>query len=240
MASASVFFGTDEAVKVLASSDICSTGSASVSLDGAAVAVGTLLPTGSHVFAGTFTGCRTIFDATLTGNSSYSYTAPTTILTNITATATATSMRRLATTEAGEAVDWTGNGSGADTFNETVANGESRYDTTFVPANGAVLLNNATGNSLTFVSGEVRESSAINIASGAFVLYNVEYRALTFSVGNATVVFDGAMMNRPGAGGSITSTGEVLMRVAGTTAARIFYNAQGKLSADVSAPVPAW
>lgn len=134
----------------------------------------------------------------------------------------------------------TGTGSGADTFNETVANGESRYDTTFVPANGAVLLNNATGNSLTFVSGEVRESSAINIASGAFVLYNVEYRALTFSVGNATVVFDGAMMNRPGAGGSITSTGEVLMRVAGTTAARIFYNAQGKLSADVSAPVPAW
>lgn len=68
MAAASVFFGTDEAVKVLASAAICSTGGATVSLDGAVVAVGTLLPTGNHVFAGTFSGCRTIFESTLTGN----------------------------------------------------------------------------------------------------------------------------------------------------------------------------
>lgn len=240
MTTGSVLFGTDEAVKVLTSADICSSGSASVSLDGAAVAVGTLLPTGSHVFAGTFTGCRTISNATLTGNSSYSYTAPTSILSNITATATASAMRRLATTAAGEAVDWTGNGSGADTFNETIANGESTFASTFTPANGAVLVNNATGNTLTFVSGEVRESGVHNIATGTFLRYSLEYRAVTFSVGNATVVFDGTMTNTLGANNAITPSGEAQMRVGSTTAARIFFNAQGRLSAEVLAPVPAW
>lgn len=240
MTAASVFFGTDEAVKVLASADICSTGSASVSLDGAAVAVGTLLPTGSHVFAGTFSNCRTFFDTTLTGNSTYAYSAPNTILTNITATATASAMRRLATTAAGEAVDWTGTGSGVYTFNETIANGESTYDSTFVPANGATLVNNATGNALTYVSGELRQSSTVNIGSGAFVRYSLEYRALTFSVGNSTVVFDGALTKTFGANNSMTPSGETQMSVGGTAAARIIFNAQGALSANVSAPVPAW
>lgn len=240
MTAASVFFGTDEAVKVLASGDICSTGSASVTLDGAAVAVGTVLPTGNHVFAGTFSGCRTIFESTLTGNSSYAYSAPNTILTNITATATTGAMRRLGTTSAGEAIDWTGTGSGVYTFNETIANGESQYAATFTLSNGATLVNNATGRALTFVSGELRESSAVNIASGAFLRYSVEYRALTFSVGNSTIVFDGAVTQTFGANNAITPSGEAQMRVGGTMAARIVYDIQGKLVADVSGAVPIW
>lgn len=240
MGAASVFFGTDDAVKVLASADICSTGSAAVSLDGAAVAVGTTLPTGNHVFAGTFSGCRTVFNSTLTGTSTYSYSAPTTILTNITATATASAMRRLATTSAGESVDWTGTGSGIYTFNETMANGESQFVATFTPANGASLVNNATGATLTFVSGDFRESSAVNIASGAFLRYSVEYRALTFTVGNSTVVFDGAITQTFGPGNAISPSGEAQMRVGGVMTARVFYDAQGKLLADVSANVPVW
>ena len=240
MAAASVFFGTDEAVKVLATGDICSTGTAAVALDGAAAAVGTQLPTGNHVFTGTFSGCRTIFDSTLTGNSTYAYSAPNTILTNITATATASAMRRLATTSAGEAVDWTGSGSGVYTFNETTANGESQYAATFTPANGATLINNANGSVLTFVSGELRESSAVNISSGAFLRYSVEYHALTISVGGSTIVFDGAVTQTFGANNTIVPSGEAQMRVAGAMAARIVYNTQGKLVADVSAAVPVW
>ena len=240
MAAASVFFGTDEAIKVLASGDICSAGSATVSLDGAAIAVGTVLPTGNHVFAGTFSGCRTVFDSTLTGTSTYTYSAPNTILTNITATATASAMRRVATTAAGEAADWTGTGSGVYTFNETITSGESTYDSTFIPANGARLVNNATGNALTYVSGELRQSSTVNIASGAFLRYSLEYRALTFSVGSSTVVFDGTLAKTFGANNSMTPSGETQMRVEGNTAARIFFNAQGSLAADVSAPIPAW
>ncbi|HYM48295.1 MAG TPA: hypothetical protein VES91_07425, partial [Burkholderiaceae bacterium] len=219
---------------------ICSTGTATVALDGAAVAVGTQLPTGNHVFAGTFSGCRTIFDSTLTGNSTYTYSAPSTILTNITATAAASAMRRLATTSAGEAVDWTGTGSGVYTFNETIASGESQYAATFTPANGATLVNNATGSTLTFVSGELRESSAVNTASGAFLRYSVEYRALTVSVGSSTIVFDGAVTQTFGANNTITPSGEAQMRVGGTMAARIVYDTQGKLVATVSGGVPVW
>lgn len=240
MGAASVFFGTDEAINVLATGDICSTGNATLSLDGAAVAVGTQLPIGNHVFAGTFSACRTIFDSTLTGNSTYTYSAPTTILTNITATATASAMRRLATTSAGEAVDWTGAGSGVYTFNETIASGESQYAATFTPANGATLLNNATGSVLTFVSGELRESSAVNVSSGTLLRYSVEYRALTISLGNSTIVFDGAVTQTFGANNTITPSGEAQMRVGDTVAARIVYDTQGKLVADVSGAVPIW
>ncbi len=240
MAAASVFFGTDETVKVLASSDICATGTAAVNLDGAAVAIGATLPTGNHVFAGTFSSCRTLSTSTLTGTSNFSYSAPSTILTGITATATASAMRRLATSSTGQAVDWTGTGSGLYTFNEAVANGESAYAATFVPANGAQLVNNATGTTLTFVSGELRESGVVNIASGAFVRYDVEYRSLTFSVGGSTVVLDGTLTKTFGANNVLTPTGEAQMRVAGAAAARVFFNAQGAFSADVSGAVPVW
>lgn len=240
MGAASVFFGTDDAVKVLANGDICSTGTATVALDGAAIAVGTQLPTGNHVFASTFSACRTIFASTLSGSSTYAYAAPSTILTNITATATASAMRRLAATSAGEVVDWTGTGSGVYTFNETIANGESQYTATFTPGNGATLINNTTGGTLTFVSGELRESSAVNTASSAFLRYSVEYRALTLLVGNSMVVFDGAVTQTFGANNAITPSGEVQMRVAGTMAASVVYNTQGKLVANVSGSIPVW
>lgn len=211
-----------------------------MTLDGAAVAVGTQLPTGNHVFAGTFNGCGTIFDSTLTSNSSYAYSAPTTRLTNITATATASGMRRLATTAAGEAVDWTGTGSGVYTFNEAIASGESTYTATFVPAPGAIVVNNATGSALTFVSGEFRESSVVSIASSSFQRYSVEYRALTFSVGGSTVVSNGAITQAYGANNVITPSGEAMLSVAGTTAARITFNAQGRMAAEALAHVPVW
>lgn len=183
---------------------------------------------------------HTAFGFTLTGTSSYSYAAPNTILTNITATATASAMRRLASTGAGQAVDWTGTGSGVYTFNETVAGGQSTYTSTFSPASGAQIVNNATGNALTFVSGELRESSVVNAGSGAFLRYDVEYRALTFAVGGSTVVLDGALTKTFGAGNSITPSGEVQLKVAGALAARVSFNTQGTFSADVSAPVPTW
>ncbi|MGZ9058442.1 MAG: hypothetical protein ACXW14_04265 [Burkholderiaceae bacterium] len=240
MAAASVFFGTDDDVQVLASANICSAGNASVTLDGAAVAVGTQLPTGNHVFAGTFNGCGTLFNSTLTGNSSYAYSAPTNILSNITATATASGMRRLATTAAGDAVDWTGTGSGVYTFNEAIANGESTYTATFVAAPGAVVVNNVTGSALTFVSGEFRESSVVNIASSSFLRYSVEYRALTLSVGGATVVLDGAITQTFGANNAITPSGEAMLSVTGTPAARITFNTQGGMAAEALANVPVW
>ena len=240
MADASVFFVTDDDVHVLASADICNTGNATVTLDGAAVAVGTQLPIGNHVIAGTFNGCSTIFNSTLTGNSSYTYSAPTSILTNITATANANGMRRLATSAAGDAVDWTSTGSGLYSFNEAVANGESTYTATFVPAAGAIVINNATGSALTFVSGDFRESSTLTISSGSFVRYSVEYRALTFTAGGSTVVLDGTLTQTYGANNAITPSGGAQLSVAGATAARITFNSQGRLTAEASANVPIW
>ncbi|MEP6609488.1 MAG: hypothetical protein ABJA83_12520 [Burkholderiaceae bacterium] len=240
MAAASVFFGTDDAIKVLVPAAICSTGNAVVSLDGAAVAIGTTLPTGNHVFGGTFTGCRTLFNSTLTGTSTFAYSAPNTILTNVTATATAGAMRRTAMTSAGESVDWTGTGSGVYTFNETTANGEIAHASSFVPSNGALLVNNATGTTMTFVSGELRESGAINVSNGAPVSYSVEYRALTFSVGSSTVVFDGVITKTFGVNNAITPSGEAQMRVGGTMVARLSFSTDGNFVANVSGAVPVW
>ena len=101
-----------------------------------------------------------VFDSTLTGTSTYTYSAPNTILTNITATATASAMRRRGDDRRRRAVDWTGTGSGVYTFNETITSGESTYDSTFIPSNGATAGSiTQHGNALTYVSGELRQSS---------------------------------------------------------------------------------
>ena len=96
-------------------------------------------------------------------------------------------------------------------------------------------------NALTLVSGELRQTNVFNTASNAFLRYSVEYRALTLSVGNSTVVLDGAMTKTFGPNNAVTPSGEAQMRAGGTMAARLYFDAQagfGRCAAPV--PVCSW
>jgi hypothetical protein len=239
MASASTFFATDDEVKVLASAQTCSAGSASSSLDGAAVATGTQLPTGNHVFATVFSGCTVLTGATLTGTSNMSYSAPTSILTGVTATSTASALRAVGVTGAGAASDLNGAGSGAFSYSEITAGNQLTVTSTFAPAGGATLMNNLTGRVLTFNGGEVEQVYVLE--GNNLRRFDLEYRGLTFVVPGAAYVIDGKLIKNFDANGQFTSTaGEATLKVAGTTVARVFFVGNSAMNSEVMGSLAAW
>ncbi|MCU0950641.1 MAG: hypothetical protein MUC68_06170 [Burkholderiaceae bacterium] len=265
-ATAPMYYGTDDAVVVLAPSAICASGSATLRLDGSAPTVGAVLPVGNHVFDGSFASCAVAPGITLTGAASVSYAAPTSVLTGITATGTANAMRwqgvvtpvavrmaaRTATARSsaatgdavkalatGVAVDYTANGGLAFAYNESTTAGVVSYDNLLRPAAGATLLNNASRGTLTFAAGEVRETTTANASTGAFLTYSMAYRGLTFSVGGSTVVVDGTL-TKTFSGNAMTPGGQATVQVGGAPVGTLRFAADGRLTASLTANVPTW
>lgn len=258
-----IFYGTDDAVVVLASSAICGGGSADTRLNGAAVSAGTQLPVGNHTFDTTFSACRVASGVTLTGATTVAYSAPTSILTGVTANGSASGVRwqgvvtpvaLRATARRGSkggeaapvkalgtaiAVDYTGSGGLVFAFNESVAGGIRTLDNLLRPATGATLLNNATRNTLTFVSGAVREVATDNVSAGTFFTYSLSFDALTFNVGTTPVEIDGTL-TRNFIINSTTTGGQAALRVAGTQVGTLRFATDGRLVATLTADVPAW
>lgn len=239
-----IWYGTDVDIKVLAAADVCASGSMTSRLNGAAPTVGNVLPTGSHTFEATFTACEVMPNTRLTGSASVAYSAPQSIVTGVTATATASSVRWQGTVTpfAGTtpvAVDYTGNGAMVFTYSETVANNVLTSDGTMRPQAGATLTSNTTRSTLTWVSGELREVVLLNAATFAPTSYTVEYRALTFNVGNTQVVVDGTL-TKTFSGNVMTPGGQATLRVAGATVGTLRFAADGRLTPTLTADVPAF
>lgn len=239
-----IWYGTDADVRVLASADVCSSGSMTSRLNGAAVAAGTLLPTGSHTFDATFSACTVMPSVTLTGSASIAYSAAQSIVTGVNATATANGVRWQGTVTpftgtSPVAADYTGNGALAFTYNESVANNVLTSDGTLRPVAGATLTNNTSRSTLTWVSGELREVVLLNATSFAPTAYTVEYRALTFSAAGATVVVDGTL-TKTFSGNAMTPSGQATLRVAGSEVGTLRFAADGRLIATLTANVPNW
>jgi hypothetical protein len=239
-----IWYGTDETLRVLASADVCGSGSASSRLDGAAVAAGTVLPTGSHTFETTFATCAVLPTRVLTGTASVAYSAPTSVATAMTATATANGVRwqgKLTsfTGSAGVNGDYTGSGTLAFSYTESVSGNVLSGESTLRPAAGATVTNNDSRATLAWVSGDVRELVTLNATTFAPLTYTTDYRALTLTVGSATVVIDGSL-TKTFSGNAMTPSGQATLRVAGTPVGTLRYAADGRLTATLSADVPTW
>ena len=127
-----------------------------LSLDGQPPSPRTVLPTGSHTYAVTFTNCYVDFlvGTRLDGTASVAYTSAD--LNDVTtALVSVNSMRGTLVAYRSDLYDVTANGSGMWT---RVRTGEPRTTsatetTTYTPTIGSTLVNNATGNVATFGGG---------------------------------------------------------------------------------------
>lgn len=239
-----IWYGTDETLRVLPSADVCGSGTATSRLDGAAVAAGTELPTGNHTFEMTFAACAVLPTRVLTGTASVAYSAPTSVATAMTATATANGVRwqgKLTsfTGTAGVSADYTGSGAMSYSYTESVTGDVLSGESALRPAAGATVTHNGSRATLAWVSGDVRERVTLNATSFAPITYAVDYRALTFSVGGATVVVDGTL-TKTFSGNTMTPGGQAALRVAGTQVGSLRYEADGRLTATLTADVPTW
>jgi hypothetical protein len=239
-----IWYGTDETLRVLASADVCSSGTASSRLDGAAVAAGTELPTGNHTFEMSFAACAVLPTRVLTGTASVAYSAPTSVATAMTATATANGVRwqgKLTsfTGSAGVNGDFTGSGAIGFSYTESVTGNVLDGESTLRPAAGATVTNNDSRATLAWVSGDVRELVTLNATTFEPLTYTTDYRALTLSVGGATVVIDGSL-TKTFNGSAMTPSGQAALRVGGAQVGTLRYAADGRLTATLTADVPSW
>lgn len=239
-----IWYGTDETLRVLASADVCGSGTATSRLDGAAISAGTVLPTGSHTFEMSFATCAVLPTRVLTGTASVAYSAPTSVATAMTATATANGVRwqgKLTsfTGSAGVNGDFTGSGAIGFSYTESVTGNVLNGESTLRPAAGATVTNNDSRATLAWVSGDVRELVTLNATTFAPLTYTTDYRALTLSVGGATVVIDGSL-TKTFNGSAMTPSGQAALRVGGAQVGTLRYAADGRLTATLTADVPSW
>jgi Immunoglobulin I-set domain/Carboxypeptidase regulatory-like domain len=234
------FVAVDDNDRFVGSSQACSDGGSLITLlNGAAAVVGNPLPEGSNTLASTFTNCRVDPSQTFNGSTSLQYNLTVGALSNGTATAAMTNMRRVVTEGgAGTRVvsDITGNGNVSATVSETANGAQVTSVVTFTPGAGATLRSAVSELTATAVSG----SMTIRLVETA--LGNNDFRFdqsrftsnnNTFTVGGRTYVSNG-FIDISFANGAFTVSGEITVSENGTQIGRIFADAQGSYQIEVN------
>jgi hypothetical protein len=194
-------------------------GSLQASLDGGpSPEAGTVLPTGSHTYVVAFSDCLVDgWSAALTGSASAAYTAAD--WSNVSATVSAASVRGVALGFLSELSDVTADGSAAWT-----SSGSSPNTTTYIPAAGARLVNNSTGNAATFGGGSYSMTQPGNGTVQRFDDLNVALNGVAYTLnGSLHSTF----------GDRATHTGEVRITSNGTLVARVYGDPSNALAVEI-------
>jgi hypothetical protein len=192
-----------------------SSGSLQASLDGASVGPGTFLPTGSHTLDVTFAGCLIdgLIGQTLNGTASVAYTG--TSSADLTAQASANSIRGTLLAYHSDLHDVAAHGSGTLT--------RTQLGMVYAPAVGSMLVNNQTRNVATFGGGSYSYTyNALPVQVPGTTQTSTlltEFNDLAVAINGTPYVLNGSL-NFPGLSwGSgevrITSNGALIARIYG-------------------------
>ncbi|MBX3607032.1 MAG: immunoglobulin domain-containing protein [Piscinibacter sp.] len=225
---------TDEGTAFIDPATVCSSGTLSVTLNGAAVTPGQLVPT-----TGT-TGAVAIAcddnDTTYNGQTSVNFSI--TSLNPDIASATMNVSNMRVTDRFGSTVlfDITANGSASAAVNESISGANTVFVESFTPGAGATLRNEGSGLSASFSGGSVVTTDTEVTASGQPVGLNVTYNNLAFTVAGVGYVGSGAYQLSVTAGGLVVS-GEVILSTGGVPIGRLFIDTDGVLKIEVDGVV---
>jgi len=182
-------------------------------------ASGTVLPTGSHTYVVAFSNCLVDgWSAVLTGSASAAYTVAE--WSNVTATVSADSVRGVGLEFLSELSEVTADGSAAWT-----SSGSSPNTRTYIPAAGARLVNNSTGNAATFGGG----SYSMTRHPGGRT--EQRFDNLNVALNGVAYTLNGSLHST--FGDRATHTGEVRITSNGTLVARVYGDARNALTVEV-------
>jgi Carboxypeptidase regulatory-like domain/Immunoglobulin I-set domain len=227
----SAFEVADDASIVQSSSAVCARGgSYQGTLDGAPLAVGTVLPTSGNPLEVGFASCATQNGFIYNGSSSVVFSGlRASGLSNGSGTATLTSLRQTAIESGSTTVDSdvTGNGAVAVTVAENLATGEKTSAILITPGANASLRNELSGRTAVFQSGSLQLRLTGSTTNAQIRSTRAQYNALRFTVSGVEYTADGFYQFGIGANGVTSGSGEVILRSGSTTIGRIFANASG-------------
>jgi hypothetical protein len=227
---------TDDQFIVLPAANVCKTGSASGTFDGAALpAAGSQLPLGSHTLAANYTNCASPTDKiTTSGGSTVIYNVNDALLLNGTFTTSAANLR-VVDTNANSPRDVTANGASSIVGSGQLVNNIETEISTYTPSNGATLKNNTTNKLATFSSGSITIKSVTDIAAtGAIKLQQTrqDFNSAAYSIGAINYVVTGFLQFTLNVKGQ--SSGEVIVKANGVQIARAYVDANGMLVYEAS------
>ena len=220
---------------------ICSSGSAALTIDGAAVAAGQTLPAGSHTLGGQLAGCGQVAGALATGSVSavYDYSGQDEMLGGF--HATLSNLRLVQPDSQGIESDSLVNGSADTRFVVQRNAGVQTVDTTFTPAAGLALLNQLSQVGARFDGGSVVVrvvTENVDLPTERLVSMRMGFNALRITISGVAYLLDGAyQIDFPADRMSIEGSGVVGITGNGAPVGRLIGSAQGVV-ADVRGTVP--
>jgi hypothetical protein len=199
-------------------------GSLQASLDGGLPPTsGTFLPTGNHTYVVSFSNCLVDgWSMTLNGIASAAYNVAE--WSTVSATVSADSVRGRDLAFLSQLHDVTADGSAAWT-----SVGSGTTTTTYTPASGSRLLNNATSNVATSGGGSYSKTQSGN-------RWEQRFDNLKVAINGTEYTLTGSL-DTEGAGSSRTYTGEVRIIHNGTLVARVYGDVRNALTIEVLAPL---
>lgn len=231
----------DDQFKILPAADVCNSGSAAGTFDGAALpAPGTQLPLGKHTLSASYTNCaRTLDSITTNGSSSATYNIVDPLLLNGTIESSAVNLRVANTAAGSPAQDTTVNGSGLITQSGQLVNNIETSSSTYTPSSGATFKNNLTNNLATFSSGSVTVKTVTQIAAtGIPTIQQIrqDFNSSAYSIGATSYVVTGFLQFTLNVTGQ--SSGEVIVKANGVQIGRAYVDVNGQLVYEANGAIP--
>jgi hypothetical protein len=219
----------------LSQAAVCSSGSASGTLDGASVIAGQRPPS-SGTLAGTFDQCMT-GGGQLSGSSVIGYTSSGDF---DSIRAQATVQMRVKNVDAAfggsTPTDTTARGGASAIFDRTSSNGSKTSVLTLAPGSGSTLRNETSGRTATFETGAF--TTVWTVQDQVPTQSRLSYDSLRFTVDGIPYVANGSMQMTYSQG-NISGSGEIRLQSNGATAARLFATDQG-VFIEVNGSVLQW
>jgi hypothetical protein len=225
---------TDEGTAFVDPASLCSSGTLSVTVNGAAVTPGQAVPA-NGTFGAVAAAC-VIDESTYSGQTSVAASFTSFDPLNATATVTVTNLRLTERLGGAVIADITVNGTGTVTGNESTSGANTHFTDTFTPSAGATLRSEVSGLTATYASGSVVVTIIENTATGEPVRLGLTVNNLTFTNGGVTYVGNGTTEVAVTPGGGVGS-GQVLLTSGGVQLGRLFYDTDGVLKIEVDGTV---
>jgi Immunoglobulin I-set domain len=230
----------DDDFRAKAISEICSSGNATLTLDGAAApAAGQSFPLGQHTLAAQFAGCNGDYGEGFDGRSSIAYSFADATHRVGSADATITNFVHSSTDMNGDPVSTRVNGTARVELDGSVNGDVDTIALRFIPTAGLSLTDVASGTVASFSSGNVRTLSVnVNTTTGLRPqLSRQEYTQLSFTRGSVSYVADGFVQFDFDAQGRLASgSGTVTITANGQLMARVSASSAGYAVEVISAP----
>jgi hypothetical protein len=210
-----------------------------LSLDGQSPSPGTVVPTGSHTFAVTFTRCPVdlLIGTSLDGAASAAYSGS--YPSELSALVSVNSMRGQLVCFHSDLCDVTADGSGNWTRVSTGTPGTTTFapTTTYTPTIGSTLVNNLTTGVATFEGGSISRGYGPP-PPGAAGSGHEEFDNLVIAINGTSYTLNGSLQSVYAYAADQTShTGEVRITSDGTLIARVYGDGSWRLRTEVLSPL---